>query len=128
MRHTVPCGTQPRSSRTLLIMIEPFTASAGAADLDDLRARLRATRWPDAPEDAGWSQGADVAYLRELAAYWADSFDWPAQETALGRLPRYRTTVAGHRIHFVHARAHAAAAGALPLILSDGWPDSFWRY
>jgi pimeloyl-ACP methyl ester carboxylesterase len=109
-------------------MTEPFTTSTGAAALDDLRARLRATRWPDAPEDEGWSQGADVAYLRELGGYWADGFDWPAQEAALNRLPRYRTTLDGYRVHFVHARANAPAGGALPLILSHGWPDSFWRY
>jgi pimeloyl-ACP methyl ester carboxylesterase len=110
------------------IMTEPFTTNTMPAALDDLRARLRATRWPDAPEDAGWSQGVDVAYLRELAAYWADGFDWPAQEAALNRLPRYRITLGEHRIHLVHARANAPAGRALPLVLSHGWPDSFWRY
>ena len=50
---------------------EPFTPQTGPAALEDLRARLRATRWPDAPEDAGWSLGTDLAYLRELVAYWA---------------------------------------------------------
>ena len=69
---------------------EPFTSRAAPAVLADLRARLRATRWPDAPEDAGWSLGTDLAYLRELVAYWADGFDWPAQEAALARLPRFR--------------------------------------
>ena len=62
-------------------------------------------RWPDTPEDAGWSLGTDVAYLRELATYWADGFDWPAQEATLNQLPRYRTTLGGHGIHFVHARS-----------------------
>ena len=57
---------------------EPFTAHATPAALADLRTRLRATRWPDAPEDAGWSLGTDLGYLRELVAYWADGFDWPA--------------------------------------------------
>ena len=109
-------------------MLERFTPKTEAAALDDLRARLLATRWADAPEDAGWSQGADVAYLRDLVAYWADGFDWPAQEAALNRLPRYRTSLGAHRVHVVHARANAAAATALPLILSHGWPDSFWRY
>src|SRR5689334_5450461 len=99
-------------------MIEPFAGSTATAVLDDLRARLRATRWPDAPEDAGWSQGADVAYLRELCGYWAGGYDWPAQEAALNRLPRYRTTLGGHRVHFVHARAAAPAGAALPLVLS----------
>ncbi len=109
-------------------MPERFTTSTDPAALEDLRGRLRATRWPDAPEDAGWSQGADVAYLRELAAYWADGFDWPAQEAALNRLPRYRTTLGGHGVHFVHARAATPPGVAMPLILSHGWPDSFWRY
>ncbi|MFF2503871.1 epoxide hydrolase family protein [Streptomyces sp. NPDC058067] len=107
---------------------EPFDPRTDPAVLEDLRARLRATRWPDAPEDAGWSLGTDLDYLRELVAYWADGFDWPAQEAALARLPRFRVPVGGLGIHFVHARAAAPAGRALPLILSHGWPDSFWRY
>ncbi|KAA9157636.1 epoxide hydrolase 1 [Amycolatopsis acidicola] len=105
--------------------IAPFTPHTPQEAIEDLRARLRATRWPDAPEDAGWSLGTDIAYLRELVAYWADGFDWPAQEAKLARLPRFRTTIDGLGIHFVHARAKEPA---LPLILCHGWPDSFWRY
>jgi pimeloyl-ACP methyl ester carboxylesterase len=110
---------------------EPFAPQADPAALQDLRARLRATRWPDAPEDAGWSMGTDLGYLRELVAYWADGFDWPAQEAALARLPRFRVTLGGLGIHYVHARASGPAGSrgpVLPLILSHGWPDSFWRY
>ncbi|MGV1004615.1 MAG: epoxide hydrolase family protein [Candidatus Nanopelagicales bacterium] len=106
----------------------PFTARATPAELADLRARLRATRWPDAPTDAGWSLGADVDYLRELVEYGADGFDWPAQEAALARLPRFQVRVGGLDIHFVHARAAAPVGRAIPLVLSQGWPDSFWRY
>jgi len=102
-----------------------FTPQTAPDVLADLRARLRATRWPDAPEDAGWSMGTDLEYLRELVAYWADGFYWPAQEAALNRLPRFRTPVGDLGIHFVHARA---AGPALPLVLGHGWPDSFWRY
>ncbi|WP_433603988.1 epoxide hydrolase family protein [Dactylosporangium sp. CA-139114] len=108
-------------------MVEPFTARASPEALQDLRTRLRATRWPDAPEDAGWGLGVDVAYLRELVEYWADGFDWPAQEAALNRLPRFRARVGGRGIHLVHARA-AGRRDALPLLLCHGWPDSFWRY
>ncbi|TFV99773.1 epoxide hydrolase family protein [Leifsonia flava] len=112
--------------------LEPFSPHADPAALDDLRARLLATRWPDAPEEAGWSLGADLDYLRELAAYWADGFDWTTQEIALARLPRYRARVGGLGIHLVHAPAapsSAAASGvAIPLILTHGWPDSFWRF
>ena len=107
---------------------EPFTPQTAPAALEDLRARLRATRWPDAPEDAGWSLGTDLAYLRELVAYWADGFDWPAQEAALARLARFRVPLGGLGIHFVHVRAAAPAGPVLPLVLSHGWPDSFWRY
>src|ERR1700734_4115121 len=107
---------------------EPFNPRADPDALEDLRARLRATRWPDTPQDAGWSLGTDLAYLRELVAYWADGFDWPAREAALARLPRFRVSVAGLRIHFVHARAAAPAGPVLPLVLCHGWPDSFWRY
>jgi pimeloyl-ACP methyl ester carboxylesterase len=107
---------------------EPFNPQATPAELDDLRTRLRATRWPDAPPETGWSLGADLDYLRELVAYWADGFDWPAQETALARFPRYRIQLAGLRIHFAQVRAVSPPGPVLPLILSHGWPDSFWRF
>ncbi len=107
---------------------ESFTPQAGDEALEDLRTRLRATRWPDSPEDAGWSIGTDLDYLRELVAYWADGFDWRAQEAALNELPRYRLEVGGLRIHYVHAKAVAPAGPVLPLVLTHGWPDSFWRY
>ena len=107
---------------------EPFTPRTPAAQWDDLRARLRTTRWPDTPEDAGWSLGTDVSYLRELVAYWTEEFDWPSQEAALARLPRFRTALGGLGIHFVHVRAAAPVGPVLPLLLAHGWPDSFWRY
>jgi pimeloyl-ACP methyl ester carboxylesterase len=110
---------------------EPFALHTDPAAIDDLRRRLRATRWPDALDDGGWALGTDVAYLRELVDYWANDFDWPAQEAALARLPHYRATLgeSGLGIHFIHARA-ATGPGVhpLPLILTHGWPDSFWRY
>jgi pimeloyl-ACP methyl ester carboxylesterase len=108
--------------------VEPFALRSTSADLEDLRRRLRATRWPDAPEDAGWSLGTDLGYLRELVAYWADEFDWPAHEATLDGLPHVRVELDGLGIHVVHARAGTPSAPAMPLILSHGWPDSFWRY
>ncbi len=106
----------------------PFTLRTPPAVLDDLRARLRATRWPDAPEDAGWSLGTDVDYLRDLVAYWAGGYDWPAREAELARLPHLRVSLGGLGIHVVHARAVAPTGPVLPLVLTHGWPDSFWRY
>ncbi|GCD93659.1 multidrug MFS transporter [Embleya hyalina] len=105
-----------------------FIGRTDPAVLADLRARLRGTRWPDAPEEVGWGLGVDLGYLRELVDYWADGFDWDAQEAALNRLPRYRATVGGLGIHYVHARAVAPTGPVLPLVLGHGWPDSFWRY
>jgi pimeloyl-ACP methyl ester carboxylesterase len=96
--------------------------------IDDLRARVRATRWPDAPDDAGWSLGTDLGYLRELAEYWADGFDWGAQEAVIARLPHFRATLDGLGIHVVHARAVDRSRPVVPLLLNHGWPDSFWRY
>src|SRR4051794_8447735 len=107
---------------------EPFTPRADPGAVADLRARLRNTRWPDAPEDAGWSLGTDLEYLRELVAYWADEFDWSAQLAVLNQLPHFRVPVSGIGIHFVHARAAAPGPHVLPIVLSHGWPDSFWRY
>ena len=97
------------------------------AALTDLRARLRATRWPDQPTEAGWSLGADVTYLRELVDYWAEDFDWPAQQARLNTHPHFRVRLGDNDVHFVHVRA-AGDRPALPLLLSHGWPDSFWRY
>ena len=105
--------------------IEPFLLQTPVADLDDLRRRLRTTRWPDAPQDAGWSMGTDLAYLRELVDYWANDFDWTAIESRLNELPHLRVEVGGLRIHLVHAKA---GRKALPLVLCHGWPDSFWRF
>jgi pimeloyl-ACP methyl ester carboxylesterase len=105
----------------------PFESKTDPAALEDLRARLRATRWPDAPEDAGWSLGADLDYLRELVVYWANRFDWNAAEEALNRLPRFTIDIDGSRVHFIHARAAGGRSGT-PLLLNHGWPDSFWRY
>lgn len=96
--------------------------------IDDLRARLRATRWPDAPEDAGWSLGTDLDYLRDLVAYWADGFDFAAQEEAIGRLPHVRVILGDLGVHVVHARAADRTGAVMPLLLNHGWPDSFWRY
>lgn len=107
---------------------EPFTLATDPAALADLRARLRATRWPDAPGEAGWSLGTDLAYLQDLAAYWADGFDWPARQAELARLPHFLLQLGGLGIHVVHARATGATGPVLPLVLCHGWPDSFWRY
>jgi pimeloyl-ACP methyl ester carboxylesterase len=103
---------------------QPFSIQVADDVLDDLRARIRATRWPDpAPADS-WQQGTDLAYLRDLLEYWADGYDWRAAEVELNRLAHVRVDVDGVPIHYVRA----GASGGTPLILTHGWPSTFLEY
>jgi pimeloyl-ACP methyl ester carboxylesterase len=103
--------------------IEPFTVRVSDEVLDDLRARIRSTRWPDPAPGPAWEQGTDGTYLRALLDYWAEGFDWQSQERMLNNVHHFRTSVDGVSIHFVHARARNG--GGIPLILSHGWPSTF---
>ncbi len=102
--------------------IRPFRIEIPQAELDDLKARLAAARWPATPAVDDWSRGVPVSYLKELAGYWADGYDWRAAEAALNEIPQFTTEINGQRIHFFHQRS--AAPDALPLILTHGWPGS----
>ncbi len=102
--------------------IRPFRIEVAQDALDDLRARLTNTRWPAAPRVGGWSRGVPVEYLKSLADYWANGFDWRAQEAALNEIPQFLTEIDGQRIHFFHVRS--PEPDALPLILTHGWPSS----
>jgi pimeloyl-ACP methyl ester carboxylesterase len=102
---------------------EPFQIAVPDDVLDDLRERLVRTRFTSASDSAYWAAGVDPGYLRELVGCWADEFDWRAAETALNAYPHYIAEVRGRRVHYVHLRS--ATPGALPLILSHGWPSSF---
>jgi pimeloyl-ACP methyl ester carboxylesterase len=103
-------------------MITPFEIRAGDDALADLGERLRRTRWPEPATVGGWQQGVPLAELRALCDYWANGYDWRAAEDRLNRMPQFRTTVDGLGIHFVHARS--PHPGAVPLILTHGWPGS----
>jgi pimeloyl-ACP methyl ester carboxylesterase len=110
--------------------VTDFVPQIDPAAVEDLRARARATRWPDAHEDAGWSLGVELGYLRELVEYWADGFDFEAYRARLAELPSRRVEIDGIGIHFIHARAEVRSQSAtpIPLLLAHGWPDSSWRY
>jgi pimeloyl-ACP methyl ester carboxylesterase len=103
--------------------VEAYTVRIAQGALDDLRERLARTRWPDEVAGAGWEYGANLAYMRELLAYWRDGFDWRAREEALNRLAHFRASVEGFGIHFIHERGKGP--DPLPLILLHGWPSSF---
>jgi epoxide hydrolase len=102
--------------------VTPFRLDVPDAELDDLRARLRRTRWPERETVDDWSQGVPLAYLQALCAYWADGYDWRATEARLNALAQFRTDVDGLGIHFIHVRSPHPAA--LPLVLTHGWPGS----
>ena len=100
-----------------------FQIDIPQSDLDDLHARLDATRWPVQLPGVGWERGVPVGYLRELVAYWRNEFDWRAQEKWLNSFPQFVTTVDGQPIHYVHVRS--SSPDAMPLLLTHGWPSSF---
>ena len=102
--------------------ITPFTIAIPDAALEDLRRRLRDARWPDQLPDAGWDYGAEMGYIKELARYWADEYDWRAAEAELNDLDHYTTTIDGQNIHFIHQRS--PHPDAYPLVISHGWPGS----
>jgi len=104
----------------------PFHIHIPDAVLDDLRTRLRRTRWPDQVADSGWTYGTDGAYLRELTAYWLERFDWRVQETALNRFAHFRADVDGLGLHFIHERGRGPRP--LPLLLMHGWPGSIVEF
>ena len=103
--------------------ITPFSIQIGAEILSDLRERIRNTRWPDQAPGIAWEQGTDLDFLRRLLAYWADEFDWAAQECELNAVNQFRAELDGIRIHFVHERARHGRG--MPLILTHGWPSTF---
>src|SRR2546421_11724392 len=102
--------------------IEPFVVEVPDAVLEDLRDRIRRTRWPDPAPGGPWAEGTDRDYLRGLLAYWADGFDWRRQERWLNRFEHPVADVDGVRIHFVH---HRAADRGGPLGLTPRWPRAF---
>lgn len=102
--------------------IRPFHIDVPDADLTDLRDRLHRTRWPEPECVDDWSQGIPLAYTRELAAYWADEYDWRTRESALNRFDQFHTEIDGLDIHFIHQRS--PHENALPLLITHGWPGS----
>ncbi|HYW23617.1 MAG TPA: epoxide hydrolase [Terriglobales bacterium] len=102
--------------------IRSFRIDIPQSDLDDLRDRLTRTRWPDELPDTGWTRGVPLGYLRELAEYWRTTYDWRRYEARLNEFPQFTTTIDGAGVHFLHVRS--PEPGALPLVLTHGWPGS----
>jgi pimeloyl-ACP methyl ester carboxylesterase len=102
--------------------IRPFQVNVRDADLTELRRRIEATRWPERETVADDSQGVQLATIQKLARYWATEYDWRKVEAKLKALPNFITEIDGLDIHFIHVRSKHE--GALPLIVTHGWPGS----
>lgn len=102
--------------------IRPFQIDVPQPVLDDLRARLQLTRWPEPAPVDGWQQGVPLAWLQAICRHWASGYDWPQRQALLNRHPQFITTLDGLDIHFIHLRSPHAAA--MPLLLTHGWPGS----
>src|ERR1700687_3108392 len=105
--------------------IQSFKIAIPQATLDDLRERLAHTRWADEVEGAGWDYGTNLGYLKQLVDYWQHTYDWRAQEAKLNQFNHFRAEIDGLGIHFIHERGKGS--NPLPIILTHGWPDSFYR-
>jgi pimeloyl-ACP methyl ester carboxylesterase len=102
--------------------IRPFRIEVPDSELADLRDRLTRTRWAAQPYGGDDGYGVPLARVRELAEHWRDRYDWHVWESRLNAYPQFTTTVDGANVHFLHVRS--PEPGALPLILSHGWPGS----
>ena len=102
--------------------IRQFQVEVSEAELTELRRRINATRWSERETVADDSQGVRLAMMQELARYWATDYDWHKCESKLNALPNFITEIDGLDIHFIHVRSQHQ--GALPLIVTHGWPGS----
>jgi len=105
---------------------EKFEIAVSEDELTDLRERLSRTRWPDQIPGSEWGYGTDLAYLQELCEYWREKFDWRRQEALLNQHDHFRTEIDGQPLHFLHARSKVE--GALPLLITHGWPGSVFEF
>src|SRR5215216_1218162 len=112
-------GVQPMETHPAL---RPFRVDVPEEDLDDLRRRIAATRWPSKELVENRSQGVQLATLQELARYWETDYDWRKVEEKLNALPQFTTEIDGVDIHFIHVKS--PNENALPLIMTHGWPGS----
>jgi microsomal epoxide hydrolase len=106
--------------------VVPYKIHVSDEVLRDLKSRLARTRLPDQLHDVGWDYGADPLYVRTLVEYWRTRFDWRAQESRLNQFDQFVTTVDGLEIHFIHQKSKIP--GALPIVLTHGWPGSIYEF
>jgi len=106
--------------------IKPFQIAVPDDVLRDLQERLARTRWPDQIEGTGWEYGVPLSEMKPLVEFWRTGYDWRGQERKLNELNQFTTRIDGLDIHFVHVRSKEP--GALPLVITHGWPGSFVEF
>jgi pimeloyl-ACP methyl ester carboxylesterase len=102
--------------------IRPFRVNVPEADVDDLRRRIKATKFPEKETVTDYSQGVPLATIQAVARYWANEYDWRKCEAKLNSYPQFITTIDGLDFHFIHVRSKHE--GAMPMIILHGWPGS----
>jgi pimeloyl-ACP methyl ester carboxylesterase len=105
---------------------QPFTVAVPDEELETLRTRLRTTRWAPDTGNAAWDYGVERGWLQDLVRYWADDFDWRAQEKEINGYPAFRVEIDGTPVHYLHVKGVGPAPK--PIILSHGWPWTFWDW
>jgi pimeloyl-ACP methyl ester carboxylesterase len=115
-------GTMLTGTLKSSAIIRPFKIKFEDAELNDLRQRILATRWPTSETVADASQGVQLATIQKLAKYWANDYNWRKAEAKLNSFPNFITNIDGLDIHFIHVRSKHE--NALPLIVTHGWPGS----
>jgi epoxide hydrolase len=106
--------------------IRPFKFDVPQADLDDLKRRLAATRWPERETPTDWSQGVPLAYLKEVVDYWQHKYDWRRCEKRLNAHPQFITEIDGLDFQFMHVKS--PHANAMPMVMTHGWPGSVLEF
>src|SRR3954454_8135509 len=126
VKRGIIAASRARGEPAMPEAISPFTINVPDDELEDLRRRLRATRWPERELVDDWSQGVPLAWIQDVCAYWADGYDWRAREKALNRFTQFVTPIDGVDVHFIHVRS--PHEGALPLVMTHGWPGSIVEF
>jgi len=109
-----------------MINAQPFIAEIDATVLDDLRARLTNTRWPHLIGADDWRYGVPRAWLQDIAGYWARDWDWSEQARAINAFTHFKADFQGVPVHFLYAPGRGPAP--MPLLLTHGWPWTFWDF
>lgn len=104
-------------------MIKPYSVNVTQEILDDLKLRIKNTRWPDEIDNSQWNYGANLSYLKELSSYWLNDFSWRKVECQINSYPNFIADIDGNQIHFLHIKGKGEKS--IPLIITHGWPGSF---